>query len=311
MKHERALWAVVLAAGEGRRLASLTRALYGKTLPKQFLAFAGTRSFLQQTLDRIAPLIPAERTVVVVSAARERMAREQLGDYPGLEIVVQPTDCGTGPGVLLPLSHVRARDPGAEVVVFPSDHDVKRPQVLLDAVQAARTAAHASPGGLALVGAAADRPATDLGWIEPGPRREGEEGRARLIRRFVEKPHDNLARELLRSGALWNTFIVAGRASTLWALASEVLPAQVAALERYVGWIGDPRARAVLEGVYQEMPHADFSQGVLEQAVGLAVVPMEDAGWSDCGTPERLVASFAGTRAFELLRLQLQTAGVL
>jgi mannose-1-phosphate guanylyltransferase len=308
MKHERALWAVVLAAGEGRRLASLTRALYGRTLPKQFVGFAGARSFLQQTLDRIAPLIPAERTVVVVSAAREKLAREQLAEYQGVEIVVQPADRGTGPGVLLPLAHVRARDPGAEVVVFPSDHDVKRPQALLDAVQAARAAARTSPAGLALIGATADRPASDLGWIEPGPGRD--EG-ARLVRRFVEKPHEHLARELLRAGALWNTFIVAGHASTLWALASEVLPAQVAVMERYVGWIGDPRARAVLEEVYEHMPSADFSQGVLERAVGLAVVPLVQAGWSDCGTPERLVASFAGTRAFEHLRLQLQIAGVL
>ena len=42
------LWAVVLAGGRGRRLASLTRELYGEERPKQFAALIGKQSLLQR-----------------------------------------------------------------------------------------------------------------------------------------------------------------------------------------------------------------------------------------------------------------------
>src|SRR5438876_8830272 len=79
------LWAVVLAAGEGSRMAPLTRAIYGHELPKQFAALDGDQSLLQRTMERIRPVTPPERTVVVVSAAHAELAREQLAAYPGVE----------------------------------------------------------------------------------------------------------------------------------------------------------------------------------------------------------------------------------
>src|SRR5689334_21349053 len=119
------LWGVVLAAGKGTRLGSVTRALCGRELPKQFVALTTERTLLQDTVERIAPLIPPERTVVVVSERYAEIARAQLALYPGIEIVVQPSDRGTGPGVMLGLAHVLARDPEADVAVFPSDHHIE------------------------------------------------------------------------------------------------------------------------------------------------------------------------------------------
>src|SRR5882672_3243328 len=118
------LWAIVLAAGEGRRLAPLTRALYGWELPKQFAVLHRGRSLLQTTIDRMVPLVPPERTVVVVGRAHRDLAKIQLAEHRGVEIVAQPRNLDTGPGILLPLTHVLVRDPGASVVILPSDHDV-------------------------------------------------------------------------------------------------------------------------------------------------------------------------------------------
>jgi len=74
------LWAIVLAAGDGKRLAPLTRALYGRELPKQFAVLHRGRSLLQTTMDRVAPLVPPERTVVVVGRAHEGLARRQIAE---------------------------------------------------------------------------------------------------------------------------------------------------------------------------------------------------------------------------------------
>src|SRR5689334_11977026 len=116
------LWAIVLAGGEGKRLAALTRAVYGRDVPKQFAALGSKRSFLQETMLRISALVPAARTLVVVSQTHARLADEQLADFPGVEIVLQPANLGTTAGVMLPLAHVLARDPEAIIAIFPCDH---------------------------------------------------------------------------------------------------------------------------------------------------------------------------------------------
>src|SRR4051812_33488561 len=98
-------WAIVLAGGEGTRLAALTRAIHGRDVPKQFARLGNARSLLQQTLDRISAVIPARRTVVIVAEAQAEIALPQLRAYRGLEVVLQPANRGTAPGVLLPLAH--------------------------------------------------------------------------------------------------------------------------------------------------------------------------------------------------------------
>jgi len=118
------LWAIVLAAGEGKRLSQVTKSLYGWDIPKQFAALDGERTLLQQTMNRLATLVPPARTVVVVAEDRRELAELQLRQYDGVQIVSQPANAGTGPGVLLPLSVIKAQAPDATVIVTPSDHHV-------------------------------------------------------------------------------------------------------------------------------------------------------------------------------------------
>jgi mannose-1-phosphate guanylyltransferase len=293
------IWAVVLAAGQGTRMAPVTRLLCGRHLPKQYVALISERTLLQETMDRIAPLIPAERTVVVVSETYEALAREQLQEFSGVEIVVQPSDVGTGNGVLLPLAHVVARDPRAKVAIFPSDHHVRRPEAFLEALERSFEVAERSSTGVALLGAHADRPASDLGWIVPGDD-IGEHG-AR-VKRFVEKPAESMASLLMTAGGLWNTMVVSGTVAAMWDLCVTHLPNQTRLFGRYVERVGAPNAREHLERIYKELAAADFSRDILQNATGLAVVPIGDAGWFDCGTPERLV---------EWLRKTSDRAGIL
>jgi mannose-1-phosphate guanylyltransferase len=284
------LWAVVLAAGEGSRMAPLTRALYGHELPKQFAALDGEKTLLQRTMDRIAPITPPERTVVVVSTAHEQLARTQLQDYPGVEIVTQPMNIGTGPGILLPLSHVLARDPRADVAVYPSDHHVRRTEPFCEAVSRAVRIAALSEGGVALLGAAAERPAVDLGWIVRGNRLGGQLDRAWEVHRFVEKPPEPLAMLLLGTGGLWNTMVIAGKGRAIFELGRRYIPEQTRAFDGYLKQVGQPNEQQARDILYRQMMPADFSREVLQVARGLAVVPLIDSGWFDCGTPERLFA---------------------
>src|SRR5262245_37379903 len=86
------LWAVILAGGEGLRLAPLTRQLYGEARPKQYAVLTEGKSLLRQTLDRVALLIPPERTVVVTLADHDDYLEPELAACPGVHVLAQPAN---------------------------------------------------------------------------------------------------------------------------------------------------------------------------------------------------------------------------
>jgi mannose-1-phosphate guanylyltransferase len=287
-------WTIVLAAGEGTRLRSLTRALHGRETPKQFAHIHGDESLLETTLARVRHWSPAERTVIVVAKEYEALARSQAQPFGAVEIVAQPQNLGTGPGVLLPLSHVLPRDPSALVVIVPSDHYVREVEPFADSIAKSLAAARAS-GKLVLIGAVPDRAEPGYGWIVTGPER-GLEGSA--VVRFEEKPPARLALELFEAGALWNTFVMVGAARCLWQIAVAHLPAQAALFAAHL-FAGHRAAKyESLTQLYQQMPRADFSRDVLHQTQGLRAVTLKPCGWSDWGTPERVLDSLRGSEDY-------------
>lgn len=301
-------YVIILAGGEGRRLASLTRALYGSDLPKQFAVLAGERSLLQTTIERATALTTLDRISVVVTAHHEALAREQLAPYLGVDLVVQPRNLDTGPGMLLPLVRILARAPTARVVFLPSDHYIANVEPIHRALRGASRGALAER--IALVGVAPTGPEIEYGWIVRGARIP--RSTAHEVSHFREKPTPTEADALWQAAGLWNTFIQTGPAHTFWGLATRHMPRHAAALARYATADGSEE-RMLLEEVYRAMPSANFSCEVLARAGSLAVLPVAGSGWSDWGSPARVFASLAGTeghdRLIDRIRGDLALAG--
>lgn len=304
-------WAIILAAGQGQRLARLTRALYGREVPKQFAALDGEQTFLQQTITRAKRLTPPERMVVVVAEEHGALAREQLAPFGRIRVVEQPRNVGTLPGLLLPLAHVLDEAPRARVVVYPSDHHVQRFGPFIDAVERAIAAVEHAPSRTVLVGARADRAATDLGWIMPG-RTLGATGEQKVcaVERFVEKPPATAAARLHEAGALWNTLLIALDGASFWDGALEAHPLIAQSFQRYRSGVRTANEAAVRRDIYERLPTLDLSRDLLERWPGLAVVEMADAGWSDCGTPERLFECLAGSGGLGMLLGRLGASSI-
>ena len=93
-------WAVILAGGDGARLQSLTRKISGDDRPKQFCAFQGSITLLDQTRQRIALSVPNKYTLTVVTQTHERFYKPLFRDSAESRLLVQPINQGTAPAIL-------------------------------------------------------------------------------------------------------------------------------------------------------------------------------------------------------------------
>ncbi len=286
-------WVVVLAGGEGTRLHSLTRALYGVDLPKQFAVLVGDRSLLQLTVERAELLTTRDRILVVVTAHREALTRHQMAPYGGVTILAQPRSLDTGPGMLFPLAYILGIDPLATVAFLPSDHYIPNAAPLLQALRAP------TAQRVALIGVAPTAPEMEYGWIVPGRRLRASARRE--VARFVEKPAAHVAESLFAGGALWNTFIQIGALTTYWDLVRGHLPEHARAFERFATAVGSLGESYALADAYAQVDRANFSSDVLAHATELAVAPVSGSGWNDWGSPRRVFESLAGTSHLESL----------
>ena len=204
--------AVILAGGEGSRLQSLTRTITGDDRPKQFCPIIGDRTLLDATRARIRSCIAPENTYFSLTAKHERFFRSPLWDARPWQLIVQPENKGTAPAILFSLMRLASIDPNAAVAFFPSDHYFDDDEAFMDRVDAAFKTIEIDPSSIVLLGIEADKPETSYGWIEPAPSLfGGEPNSISRVGRFWEKPSSSVAKRLMSSGCLWNSFVMVGK----------------------------------------------------------------------------------------------------
>ncbi len=279
-------WAVVLAAGDGKRLATLTTDPAGNAVPKQYCSLNGGGSLLREAIQRAGRVVPKERICVIVAEQHRRYWRPTLWNLPEANVIVQPVNRGTAHGILLAALSILTHDPFARIVFLPADHHVRDESALAGSIRSAAALVATGRGTLALVGIEPDEPDPELGYIIPG--RESHDG-SYAVQHFVEKPERSLASRLLSLGALWNSFIFAADGPTLLGLFRQRMGRS---LDDIATALARPDRSAALNEVYESLPDIDFSRTVVQGAEGsLRVIAAPACGWSDLGTPQRVAAT--------------------
>jgi mannose-1-phosphate guanylyltransferase len=279
-------WAVVLAAGEGTRLREITTTEAGEVVPKQFCSLQRETCLLEDAISRAQAVAMPQHICSVVADQHRRWWIKALKSLPSQNILVQPKNRGTAHGILLALLQIERRAPNSIVVLLPADHYLTDETTMARSLRTATNLAADHEGLVYLLGAEPDHPDPELGYIVPCARR----GEAAAVLRFVERPTIEKAGILLREGALWNTFILAGALRALLNLFEGHWLSTVAAMRQALelaqnGCIGP----AALEFLYANLDSLDFSRDVLERHEQLLqVLRVPSCGWTDLGTPQRV-----------------------
>ncbi len=286
MRDTNNVWALVLAAGDGSRLKSLTTAPSGTAVPKQFCSLFDGPPLLHEALRRAHALTEDGRTCAIVAEQHRRWWQDALAALPADNIIVQPRNRGTAIGILLPLLRILARDRRAQLVLLPSDHLVQQESVLAESLGAALEQLRWRPHETLLMGIEPDEADPELGYIVPG---ESDGRGAMTVARFVEKPPLAQTRELIRAGGLWNAFIVVASAEALLELFRSRIGPLVEAMQAALDYEREHPLAGSVAALYEELPSVDFSRDIVAgQEDALRVLAVPKCGWSDLGTPRRV-----------------------
>ena len=192
-------WALVLAAGDGKRLESLVMAFGGPAVPKQYCALRPGPSLLHDALMRARTVTTLQRICVVVAEKHRCWWTPELRLLPRDNVLVQPENLGTGVGILLPVLHILERDPCARIVILPSDHHVRSESTLVRSLRAALDNIALNGERTLLLGVTPEAPDPGLGYIVPGA---AEDDVALPVRQFLEKPSTGHALALIEHGVV-------------------------------------------------------------------------------------------------------------
>lgn len=259
-------WSVVLAGGVGSRFWPLST----PQRPKQLLPLIDRKPLLAGTLERLAPLTPATRTLVLTNASLTAATHALIPDLPNENVIAEPRPAGTAAALVWAASEIERRDgPDAIMLSVHADWAIGDEQGFRDALARAGQVA-AQHAALVTVGVVPSRPDPGFGYIRPGIEVNG----ARRVAQFVEKPTRERAIVMVSEGCLWNSGIFAWRVrdflDEVRAHTPEVAPALVES--------GGDR-----EAFFARVKSISVDVGVLERSSRVLVIP-GDFGWDDIGT---------------------------
>ncbi|MEW6185084.1 MAG: sugar phosphate nucleotidyltransferase [Thermodesulfobacteriota bacterium] len=276
------LYFIIMAGGRGTRFWPRSRT----RRPKQLLNIIGSKTILEQTIDRLLPLTDWDHIFVVTEITQADAVREVLPDLPSSRLIIEPLGRNTAPCIGLAALILEQIDPEAVMAVLPADHFIARvPEFQKTLLAAARTAA--GGGHLITLGIHPTAPETGYGYLERGEKIKGNEGEVVYrVKAFHEKPDRPRAETMLKSGRyFWNSGMFIWKVSSILHEMAGLTPNLFGELLRLKNYFGTTGWEEALFKGYQIMDNISIDYAVMEKADNVLMLT-GDFGWNDVGSWE-------------------------
>lgn len=274
------LYGVILAGGRGERFWPLSR----MKKPKQLLRLISDKSMLQETIERVLPLIPIERILIVTSEDITELILEENGYIKPENILSEPVGRNTCLAIGLAAEHLKKQDPEAVMAVLSADHIIRPQEKLIELLRIGAKVAQ-DEDRLITIGIEPTRAETGYGYIKLGRPFNSIDGVAIYeVEAFTEKPRPAVASEYYHGRQhLWNSGMFIWSVDAVLKAITKCQPDISSGLEKYSGQIGTKKeidARAIL---YNESESISIDFAVLENAENVLVIK-GDMVWDDVGS---------------------------
>ena len=277
-------YAVIMAGGGGTRLWPVSR----KERPKQLLPLLGKETLFQSTVARLDKMFPPERILVVTVAEQAQVMQEQAPSIPAENYLIEPAPRGTASVVALAAAVLKQRNPQAVMAIQTADHHIRNNDLFQYLISTAFDVAEKEY--LVTLGITPTYPSTGYGYIQQGEPLPGEyRYPVYTVKRFKEKPDEETAHKLLRSGDhSWNSGMFVWRVDVILGEFERQMPELYEAVSHIASaWETAERAE-VLRTHWMDLRSQTIDYGVMEKAEHVAVLPAGGLGWSDVGSWDSL-----------------------
>lgn len=264
---------VLLSGGSGKRLWPLSNDIRSKQFIKIFRGADGNYESMVQRVYRQILNIDKDATVTIATSKSQVSAiHNQLGENIGVS--VEPCRRDTFPAIALAVAYlhdVKGISENESVVVCPVDPYVEEDYFV--AIKKLGLQAEKSDANLVLMGIEPTYPSEKYGYIIPKTTDEVSD-----VAMFKEKPTEQVAKEYIEKGALWNGGVFAFRLGHVLERAHELI---------------DFKDYNDLFEKYDTLQKISFDYAVVEHEEKIQV--MRFAGqWKDLGTWNTLTEAMDG-----------------
>ena len=254
------IYGLILAGGKGTRLYPLSRS----ARPKQFLKVINDKSFLQNTVDRVAPLINKENIYIVTNKDYEDKVKVELDNINSNNIFTEPMNKETATCIGLSAVKLLKKDNDAIMVVLPSDHHIENEKLYIETLSQAVEIAN-KKRGIVTLGITPSRAETGYGYIEMGQRAIAEIPTFK-VERFTEKPNLEVAKDFLLKGSyLWNSGMFIFRADVILREIEKYLPKLYKSLMEIYKHLGEENEEEVIAEQYSLIDGISIDFGVMQK----------------------------------------------